>query len=82
VFSLLQGFQMRFFVAMFTATSTAEMTALASEPVSMLLWGMTLLALCTMLQRANTRSAETASVRVEPSDSRSMDAVPSFAARS
>ena len=72
---------MRLFVAMFTATSTAEMTAVTSEPVSMLLWGMTLLALCPMLQRANSRTAETVSARVERSHSGAM-AVPSFGARS
>ena len=54
---------MRFFVVMLTATSTAEMTAFTSEPVSMLLWGMTPLALCTMLQRASSRTPETVSSR-------------------
>jgi hypothetical protein len=70
---------MRFFVAMFAATSSAEMSSLTSEPVSMLLWGVTLLTLGSMLRRP---AGEPSAARVESSDSQSIGSVPSLAARS
>lgn len=73
---------MRFSVAMFTATSTAEVTSFASEPVAMLLWGTTLLAFSAMLRRANSRAAEPVYTPSTRSESQVMDGVPSFAARS
>ena len=67
---------MRFFVVIFAATSTAEMSSLTSEPISMLLWGVTLLSLGAMLRRYNLTAT-----RTEPSDSQLLGNVSSLATR-
>ena len=66
---------MRSFIAMFAATSTAGMSWLTSEPISMLLWGVTLLSLGAVLRRHNLTT------RTEPSDSQQIGSGPSLATR-
>jgi len=67
---------MRFFVVMFAATSTAEVSSLTSEPISMLMWGVTLLTLGAMLRRQSLTAT-----RTEQPDSQLLGSVSSLATR-
>ncbi len=72
---------MRAFLGMFVSTSNIEVSSLVTEPIAMLLWGSTLLALCSVLRRFSRR-ADAQPVSEGPERETAMDGVPSFAARS